>query len=65
MSKNPLELAERMSSIAESATLRMAAAARELAAKGHKVYNFAAGEPDFPVPSTIVVTLEIEPTDEG
>ncbi len=46
-------LAERMQGVAESATLKMAAATRALAAKGISVINFAAGEPDFPVPFVI------------
>lgn len=48
-----ISLADRLSSVKESSTLKMNAAAKELAAKGVKVINFAAGEPDFPVPSVI------------
>ncbi|MBI3543024.1 MAG: pyridoxal phosphate-dependent aminotransferase [Deltaproteobacteria bacterium] len=44
-----LKLSTRLDGVAESATLKMNAAARELSAKGVKVYNLTAGEPDFPV----------------
>lgn len=44
-----LKLSSRLNGVAESSTLKMNAAARELAAKGHKVINLTAGEPDFPV----------------
>ncbi|MBI3557147.1 MAG: pyridoxal phosphate-dependent aminotransferase [Deltaproteobacteria bacterium] len=44
-----LKLSSRLDGVAESSTLKMNAAARELAAKGHKVVNLTAGEPDFPV----------------
>lgn len=44
-----LTLSSRMEGVAESATLKMNAAARELASKGIKVINLTAGEPDFPI----------------
>ena len=44
-----LKLSSRLDGVAESSTLKMNAAARELAAKGFKVINLTAGEPDFPV----------------
>jgi aspartate aminotransferase len=45
----PFSLSSRLDGVAESSTLKMNAMARELAAKGHKVINLTAGEPDFPV----------------
>jgi aspartate aminotransferase len=47
------KLAERLSTIAPSATLAMAARAARLRGEGHKVYPFSVGEPDFPTPSFI------------
>src|SRR4051812_30648487 len=44
-----LKLSSRLDGVAESSTLKMNAAARELSAKGFKVINLTAGEPDFPV----------------
>jgi aspartate aminotransferase len=49
----PCKLAERLSSIAPSATLAMAARAARLRAEGHKVYPFSVGEPDFATPAYI------------
>jgi aspartate aminotransferase len=57
-------LAQRLAAVSESSTLKMAAAARELAQKGVKVYNFAAGEPDFPLPAVIAKAL-IESVEKG
>lgn len=51
-------VAERLSQVAESSTLRMNAAAKELSAKGVKVYNFAAGEPDFPPPAALTEAVQ-------
>ncbi len=48
---NPLS--ERVSSMAESATIAMAQAARELAASGANVINLSVGEPDFTTPEYI------------
>lgn len=44
-----LKLSSRLDGVFESSTLKMNAAARELAAKGHQIMNLTAGEPDFPV----------------
>lgn len=44
-----LKLSTRLEGVAESSTLKMNAAARELAAQGHKIVNLTAGEPDFPI----------------
>jgi len=43
-------IAKRLSRVEESATLKMAAATRDLMAQGHKIYNFTVGEPHFPIP---------------
>ncbi|EYF07346.1 pyridoxal phosphate-dependent aminotransferase [Chondromyces apiculatus] len=47
------KLAERLSSVAPSATLAMAAKAGRLRAEGHKVFPFSVGEPDFITPAHI------------
>ena len=47
------KLAERLSSIAPSATLAMAARAAKLRAEGHRVFPFGVGEPDFDTPTLI------------
>lgn len=44
------KLAERLSTIAPSATLAMAARAARLRSEGHKIYPLSVGEPDFPTP---------------
>lgn len=44
-----LRLSVRLDGVAESSTLKMNAAVRELTAKGLRVINLTAGEPDFPV----------------
>lgn len=46
-------LSERARRMEESATLRMAAMARELKAKGHAVIDLSLGEPDFDTPEHI------------
>src|SRR3954468_8928819 len=46
----PRKLAERLSAVAPSATLAMAARAARLRGEGHKVYPFSVGEPDFDTP---------------
>ncbi|MCC6553146.1 MAG: pyridoxal phosphate-dependent aminotransferase [Polyangiaceae bacterium] len=46
----PRKLADRLSAVAPSATLAMAAKAAKLRAEGHKVYPFSVGEPDFDTP---------------
>ena len=47
------KLAERLSTIAPSATLAMAARAAKLRAEGHRVFPFGVGEPDFDTPTLI------------
>jgi aspartate aminotransferase len=46
-----IELSTRLNGVAESATIKMAAAARALAAKGVKVVSFSVGEPDYAPPA--------------
>ncbi len=48
-----MRLSDRLSQISPSATLKITAAAKELAKEGKRIINFAAGEPDFPTPSHI------------
>lgn len=48
-----ISLAERMSWISESPTMRVSATADRMKAEGHDVVAFGAGEPDFPTPDTI------------
>lgn len=48
-----MRLSKRLSQISPSATLKITAAAKELAKEGKRIINFAAGEPDFPTPSHI------------
>ena len=45
------DLSQRASSLAPSATLALAAAAKEMAAAGRDVVNMAVGEPDFDAPA--------------
>jgi aspartate aminotransferase len=47
------KLADRVSTIAPSATLAIAARAANLRAQGHKVFPFGVGEPDFATPAHI------------
>ncbi len=47
------ELAERVSRISASATMRVAAAAETLRRQGADVVDFGAGEPDFPTPDNV------------
>lgn len=49
----PRKLADRLSAVAPSATLAMAAQAARLRNLGHKVYAFSVGEPDFDTPRHI------------
>ena len=49
--RNPI--AERISSISVSSTLKVAADAEKLRAEGVDVVDFGAGEPDFPTPDNI------------
>ncbi|MBK9108196.1 MAG: pyridoxal phosphate-dependent aminotransferase [Saprospiraceae bacterium] len=48
-----LKLAKRVQEMTESATLRMAQLARQLASEGHDVINLSLGEPDFDTPDFI------------
>jgi aspartate aminotransferase len=54
VSEAPRGLSERITSIAESATLKVDAKAKALKAEGRPVISFAAGEPDFPTPAHVV-----------
>src|SRR5580698_1315667 len=47
------ELAERISLISESSTMKVAAEADRLRREGKDVVDFGAGEPDFPTPENI------------
>src|SRR5882724_1843573 len=49
----PTQLASRLSAVAPSATLAMAARAAKLRDQGHKVFAFGVGEPDFETPTFI------------
>lgn len=49
----PRDLADRLSVVAPSATLAMAANAARLRSAGHKVFPFSLGEPDFDTPAHI------------
>src|SRR5260221_2087527 len=49
----PTQLASRLSAVAPSATLAMAARAAKLREQGHKVFAFGVGEPDFQTPTFI------------
>jgi len=48
-----MEVSHLISALEPSATLAMAAKAKELAAAGKKVYDFSVGEPDFSTPAHI------------
>ena len=48
----PCHISRIVQALEPSATLAMAAKAKELKAAGNKVYDFSVGEPDFPRPST-------------
>jgi aspartate aminotransferase len=47
------EIAERISLISVSSTMKVAADAEKLRAQGVDVVDFGAGEPDFPTPDNI------------
>ncbi|MFZ4893853.1 pyridoxal phosphate-dependent aminotransferase [Plantibacter sp. Mn2098] len=53
MTQTP-RLSQKISAIAESATLKVDAKAKALQAQGRPVISYAAGEPDFPTPQHIV-----------
>ena len=46
-------LSQRISSLKPSPTVALNAKASALRADGHKIYNFAVGEPDFTTPDSI------------
>ncbi len=48
-----LDIAQRISSISVSSTMRVSAEAEKLRAQGVDVVDFGAGEPDFPTPDNI------------
>jgi len=50
----PPKISQRISKIAESATLKVDAKAKALQAQGRPVISFAAGEPDFATPAHVV-----------
>jgi aspartate aminotransferase len=54
VSETPPKISERISRIAESATLKVDAKAKALQAQGRPVISFAAGEPDFATPAHVV-----------
>src|SRR5579862_56507 len=47
------DLAERISLISESSTMKVAADADRLRREGRDVVDFGAGEPDFPTPDNV------------
>jgi aspartate aminotransferase len=49
----PMQISDIVSALEPSATLAMAAKAKEIAAAGKKVYDFSVGEPDFHTPKHI------------
>lgn len=48
-----MKIAERMSQVSPSATLKLTSKAKEMKAKGFPVISFGAGEPDFDTPQPI------------
>ncbi|TXN29952.1 pyridoxal phosphate-dependent aminotransferase [Lacisediminihabitans profunda] len=54
MNHDSSRLSRRISSISESATLKVDSKAKSLKASGRPVISFAAGEPDFPTPDYVV-----------
>ncbi len=53
-----MQISERLSHVAPSATLALAQRAREMAAAGQDVVSLTAGEPDFDTPPHIVAALK-------
>jgi aspartate aminotransferase len=49
----PIKISETIRALEPSATLAMAAKAKELTAAGRTIYDFSVGEPDFPTPPHI------------
>ena len=54
MTPTARRLSSRIAAIAESATLKVDARAKALQAEGRPIISYAAGEPDFPTPASIV-----------
>jgi aspartate aminotransferase len=54
VTRTPPKISQRISKIAESATLKVDAKAKALQAQGRAVISFAAGEPDFATPAHVV-----------
>jgi aspartate aminotransferase len=52
-----MKLADRLSTVAPSATLAMAQKARDMKAKGRDVVSLTTGEPDFPPPEHVVAAI--------
>ncbi len=48
-----MKIADRLSKVSPSATLKLTAKAKEMKGKGLPVINFAAGEPDFDTPQAV------------
>ena len=48
-----IDIADRISSISVSSTMKVAADAEKLRSQGVDVVDFGAGEPDFPTPDNI------------
>lgn len=59
-----LPLADRLSRMDESATIKMASMARQLKAQGHDVISLSLGEPDFDTPEHIKAAAK-QALDEG
>ena len=53
MIQNAAELAERLSTISVSSTVKVSSEAGRLKREGVDVVDFGAGEPDFPTPDNI------------
>lgn len=50
---NKIKIADRMSKVSPSATLKLTSKAKEMKARGLPVINFGAGEPDFDTPEVV------------
>jgi len=57
MTTHPLEINSRARAVKPSATLAISARAQELRAAGRKVFNFSAGQPDFPPPAAVAAAV--------
>ncbi|MCA9550316.1 MAG: pyridoxal phosphate-dependent aminotransferase [Myxococcales bacterium] len=58
-----MKLADRLSTVAPSATLAMAQKARDMKAKGRDVVSLTTGEPDFPPPDHVIEAIHKALTD--